>query len=93
MHSWGGRKLGRYLVRVKLYLLERSVGSFKCNGKRCQIRMNVTESNIFSNSVDKKEYVIKHSFYCIDNCIIYLLTCNKRKLQCVGKTVYDFRLR
>ena len=89
----GARKLSSYLVRAKLYPLERSVGSFKCNGKRCQVCINVTESNTFSSSVDKKEYVINHSFNCNDKCIIYLLTCNKCKMQYVGKTVDDFRLR
>ena len=51
------------------------------------------ETNTFSNSVDKKEYVINHSFPCNDKCIIYLLTCNKCKIQYVGKTVDEFRLR
>ena len=68
----GARKLSSYLVRAKLYPLERSVGSFKCNGKRCQVCINVTESNTFSSSVDKKEYVIYHSFNCNDKCIIYI---------------------
>ena len=90
---WEARKLSSYLLRAKLYPLERSVGSFKCNGKRCQICMNVTESNTFSSSVDKKEYVINHSFNCNDKCIIYLLTCNKCKMQYIGKTVDHFRLR
>ena len=85
----GVRKLSSYLVRAKLYPLERSVGSFKCNGKRCQVCINVTESNTFSSSVDKKEYVINHSFNCNDKCIIYLLTYNKCKIQYVGKTVDD----
>ena len=89
----GTRKLSSYLVTEKLYPLEKSVGSFKCNGKRCQVCINVTESNTFSSSVDKKEYVINHSFNCNDKCIIYLLTCNKCKMQYVGKTVDDFRLR
>ena len=89
----GVQKLSSYLVRAKLYPLERSVGSFKCNGKGCQVYINVTESNTFSRSVDKKEYVINHSFNCNDKCIIYLLTCNKCKMQYVGKTVNDFRLR
>ena len=88
----GARKLSSYLVRAKLYPLERSAGSFKCNGKRCQVCINVTESNTFSSSVDKKEYVINHSFNCNDKCIIYLLTCNKCKMQYVGKTVDEFRL-
>ena len=38
----GARKLGSYLVKTKLYPIERSVGSFKCNGKRCQVCLNVT---------------------------------------------------
>ena len=88
----GARKLSSYLVRAKLYPLERSVGSFKCNDKRSQVCINVTESNTFSSSVDKKEYVVNHSFNCIDKCIIYLLTCNTCKMQYVGKTVDDFRL-
>ena len=87
------RKLSSYLVTAILYPLERLVGSFKCNGKRCQVCINVTESNTFSSSVDKKEYVINHSFNCNDKCIIYLLTCNKCKMQYVGKTVDDIRLR
>ena len=67
----GARKLSSYLVRAKLYPLERSVGSFKCNGKRCQVCINVTESNTFSSSVDKKEYAMNHSFNCNNKCIIY----------------------
>ena len=31
------RKISSYLVRAKLYPLERRVGSFKCGGRRCQI--------------------------------------------------------
>ena len=90
---WAAQKLSSYLVRAKLYPLERSVGSFKCNGKHCQVCINLTESNTFSSSVDKKEYVINHSFNCNDKCIIYLLTCNKCKMQYLGKTVDAFRLR
>ena len=59
------------------------------NGKRCQVCINVTESNNFSSSVDKKEYVVNHSFNRNDKCIIYLLTYNKCKIQYVGKTVDD----
>ena len=55
--------------------------------------MNVTESNTYSSSVDKKEYVINYSFNCNDKCIIYLLTCNKCKMQYIGKTVDDLHLR
>ena len=52
----GARKLGSYLVRAKLYCIERSFGSFKCNGKRCQVCLNVTETKTFSpGTVTKKE--------------------------------------
>ena len=53
------RKLGNYFVRAKLYPLERSVGSFKCNGKRCQVHLNVTETKQFSSTVTKEEYKIE----------------------------------
>ena len=52
----GARQLGSYLVRAKFYRLKRSVGSFKCNGKRCQVCLNVTETKTFSSTVTKKEY-------------------------------------
>ena len=52
--------------------------------------MNVRESNTLSSSVDKKEYVVNHSFNCNDKCIMYLLTCNNFKVQYVGKTVDIF---
>ena len=35
------RKPSSYLVRAKLYPLDRKVGSFKCRGKRCQTSLNV----------------------------------------------------
>ena len=50
------RKLSSYLVRAKVYPIERSVGSVKCNGKRCQVYMNVTESDTFSSSVERVCY-------------------------------------
>ena len=44
------RKLSSYLVRAKLYLLERTVGSCKCYDKRCEVCDNVTETPTFTNS-------------------------------------------
>ena len=38
------RKLSSYLVRVKLHPIERTAGSFKCNGKRCQTCLNVKKN-------------------------------------------------
>ena len=67
----GASKLGSYLVRAKLYPLGRSVGSFKCNIKRCQVCLNVAETKTFSSPVTKKEYKIDHKFNCNDKCLIY----------------------
>ena len=65
----GALKLRNYLVRAKLYPLERSAGSSICQGKRYQVCMNVTENNTFFISVNKKEYVINHSFNCNEKFI------------------------
>ena len=37
------------LVRSKVYPLERAVGSSKCGSKRCQVCLNVSETNIFES--------------------------------------------
>ena len=41
------RKLSSYLVRAKLYPIEWTVRSFKCNGKRCQTCLNVNKTDRF----------------------------------------------
>ena len=38
------KKISGYLVRFQLYSLERGVGSFKCGGRRCQVCLNLTET-------------------------------------------------
>ena len=43
------RKLSSYLVRAKLYPLERTVGSVQCKGKRCQTFNNVKETETFNS--------------------------------------------
>ena len=39
------RKLYSYLVRAKLYPLDRMVGSYKCKSYRCQVCNNITEAD------------------------------------------------
>ena len=39
------RKLSSYLVRAKLYPLQRTICSIQCKGKRCQTGHNVEETN------------------------------------------------
>ena len=47
------RKLSSYMVRAKLYPLERNVGSCKCYRKRCEVCDNVTETSTFTSTVTK----------------------------------------
>ena len=87
------RKLSSYLVRAKLYPLERTVGSVRCKGKRCQICHNVKETKTFTSTTTGKIFKINHKLNCNDTCLVYLLTCNVCLKQCVGQTVEEFRYR
>ena len=89
--SCSARKLSSYLVRAKLYPLERTVGSYKCKGKRCQLCNNITETDSFTCSNDHLNYKINHKFDC--NCLIYLITCNRCLKQYIAQTVNEFRHR
>ena len=76
------RKTSRYLVRAKLNPLDRVVGSMKCGKKRCEVCMNVSETNTFTSNVTGETSKINHKLTCDDNCLIYLLSC-----KCWGKTI------
>ena len=78
------RKLSSYLVRAKLYPLERTAGSCKCYGKRCEVCENVTETWTFTSTGTQNTYKINHQFNCSEKCLVYLLTCNKCFKQYVG---------
>ena len=69
------RKLSSYLVRAKLYPLQRKVGSSKCDKRRCEVCNNVTDTSIFSSTVIGDTFKINHSLNCDDRCLIYLVTC------------------
>ena len=51
-----GRKLSSYLIRAKLYHIERIVGSHKCEGKLCEACLNVQETSCLSSSVTSETY-------------------------------------
>ena len=87
------RKISSYLVRAKLYRVERSVESFNCKRPRCQICAYVNETDSFTSTVTGETYKINHKFDCMEKCLIYLLTCNKCRKQYVGQTVDTFRYR
>ena len=81
------RKLSIYLVRAKLYLLERVTGSCKCHGKRCAMCLNFNETSTFTSSVTHETYKINHKFDCNSKCLIYLSAWKKCSEQYVGQTI------
>ena len=85
------RKISSYLVRAKLYPLERRVGSFKCGGRRCQVCLNVTEAETFTTTSTNQTYKISHEFNCNESSLIYSLTCQIYHKQYVWQTVDIFR--
>ena len=87
------RKLSSYLVRAKLYPLQTTVGSFKCSKPRCEVCINVIETDTFTSTVSGESFKINHKFNCGDRCLIYLLTCNQCRKQHVGQTIDSFRFR
>ena len=64
-----------FLVRSKIYLLERKVSSTKCNGKVCQVCLNNKETDTFESFQTKKKNAskINHHLDCNDKCLIYCL--------------------
>ena len=69
------------------------MGSFKCNKSRCEVCINVIETDTFTSTVTGESFKINHKFNCDDRCLIYLLTCNQCRKQYVGQTVDNFRFR
>ena len=78
------RKLSTYLVRAKLYHTKKTVGFYKCRGKRCEVCINVNETSAFTSTVTGDTYITNHRFDCNERCLVYLLTCNKCKMQNVA---------
>ena len=87
------RKLSIYLVRAKLYLLQRKVRSSKCCKRRCEVYNNVADTSTFSSTVTGDTFKINHSLNCDDKCLIYLMTCKQCNKQYTGETTDLFRNR
>ena len=77
------------MVRAKLYLLEKRLGSYKCRCNRCQVCRSITETDMFICNSDQRSYKINRN----EKCLIYLLTCNCYQKRYVGQTVDIFRNR
>ena len=82
-------KINSYLVRAKLYPLERFIGSRQCKRCICEVCTNITETDTFSITVTGATFQINHEL----NCLIYLLKCKVNEKQYLGETTDTFRLR
>ena len=70
------RNLKSYLVRSKIYPLERKVGPEKCKSKCFLVCLNVSEkTDVFQSFQNKEQYKINHQLNCNDKFLIYLLSC------------------
>ena len=87
------KKLSSYLVRAKLYPLERKRGSYKCGNLRCLVCNNIEKTDTFTSTVTGESFKIHHHLCCNGKYLIYLLTCKVCKKQYTGKTPDRFRLR
>ena len=87
------KKISSYLVRAKLYSVERPIGLLNCKRPRCQVCAYVNEADSFTSTVTRESYKINHKFDYMEKCLIYPLTCNKCRKQYVGRTVDTFRYR
>ena len=73
--------------------MERKTGSCKCKGNRCQVCLNVSETEKFTSTVTHMSHKIKHSFDCNDKCLTYLLACKTCLKQYFGCTTACFTYR
>ena len=60
------RNVKSFLVRSKVYPLDRKVGSEKCNGRHCLVCLNVSETDTFESFKTKKQYKINRNLNCND---------------------------
>ena len=89
----GARKLSSYLVKAKVYRLDRKVGSKKCAKNRCEVCNYVTDTDTFTSTVTGESFKINHQLNCVDRCITYLLTLKQCQKQYTGETTDEFKYR
>ena len=84
------RKLSNYLLRPKMYPIDRNVRPKNCNSKRCEVCIKVNEASTLTSTLTGEIFTINCKFYCNARC---LLTCREYKIQYVGQAVDQFRSR
>ena len=57
----------------KTLLIEQTVDFCKCNGKRCKVCDNVTETSTFTSTETQNTYKINQQFNCSKKYLVYLL--------------------
>ena len=55
------RKISGYLVRAKLYPLEREAGSEKCGQSRCEVCLNIEKTDTFTSTKTGESFKINHN--------------------------------
>ena len=71
-----------------------SNGCFKCERNRCDLCRNFfVESKSFLSLQTGKKYTIHSRLSCDSKNVIYLVSCKKCRLQYIGSTTTDFRIR
>ena len=73
--------IGSFKSAWKLYPLQGPVGSFKCNKSRCQVCMNVNETETFTSTATGESFKINHKFNCDDKGLIYLNLSSLKKIN------------
>ena len=87
------RKLSSYLVRAKLYPINRIVGSKGCSKKQCEVCVSVYETNTFSSTVTGETFKVNLKLNYDDKYLIYLFTCDCCGRQYAWETTGEFRFR
>ena len=73
------RKIKDYIVRSRLYPIERKVGRYRCGNSRCQVCTSIQVTDTVS------------SFAAKSKCLIYLLSCKTCGKQYSGERVDKFK--
>ena len=83
-------EISSYLVRAKLYPIERIVRSFKCGSKRCEVCTYITETDTFTSSVTGETCRIDYRLGCNDNRLVIDLLVTDVKNNTLVKLLTGF---
>ena len=81
------RILKSFFMRSKVYPLEGTMALLKPGSKRCQVCLNVSETDTFESFQTKRQYGIYQHLNYYDKCLIYLLSYKTCGLQYVSSTM------